>query len=235
MKISGARAEPFASMRRRNLAEAGAKVVVAQAADQVEFLGVSEAELTPAVRAAIATLVIELNDLRAEIQRLKARLQDAETAADGDPLTTAKNRRAFIRELKRIAAFAQRYDAPASLVYIDLDDLKGINDRFGHAAGDAVLQAVADRLSSHVRESDVVGRMGGDEFAVLLAQADLTVATAKAAMLARLIEAEPAPVGDWLIPIRVSWGVRQIDPALDAEALVADADGAMFAMKRARG
>jgi len=235
MKISSARAEPFASIRRRNLAEAGAKVVTSPAMDQVEFLGVSEAELTPAVRAAIATLVIELNDLRGEIQRLKARLQEAEVAADGDPLTSAKNRRAFIRELKRIAAFAQRYDAPASLVYFDLDDLKGVNDRFGHAAGDAVLQAVADRLSSHVRESDVVGRMGGDEFAVLLVQADLATAKAKAETLARLIEAEPAQVGAWLIPIRISWGARQLDPSLDAEALVAGADGAMFAMKRARG
>jgi diguanylate cyclase (GGDEF)-like protein len=235
MKITSAQAEPFASMRRRNLAEAGAKIVAAPAMDQVDFLGVSEAELTPAVRAAIATLVIELNDLRGEIQRLKARLQEAETAADGDPLTSAKNRRAFIREVKRIAAFAQRYDAPASLVYFDLDDLKGINDRFGHAAGDAVLQAVADRLASHVRESDIVGRMGGDEFAVLLVQADLPTATAKAEMLARLIEAEPAQVGAWLIPIKLSWGVRQLDPTLDAEQLIADADAAMFTMKRARG
>ena len=235
MKISSAQAEPFASMRRRNLAVAGAKIGVSPAMDQVEFLGVSEAELTPAVRAAIATLVIELNDLRGEIQRLKARLQEAEAAADGDPLTSAKNRRAFIREVKRIAAFTQRYDAPASLVYFDLDDLKGINDRFGHAAGDEVLRAVADRLSSHVRESDIVGRMGGDEFAVLLVQADFSTATAKAEMLARLIEAEPAQVGAWLIPIKLSWGVRQLDPDLDAEALIADADAAMFAMKRARG
>jgi len=186
------------------------------------------------VRQALATLVIELGDLRAEIQRLKARLQEAETAADEDPLTSAKNRRAFIRELKRIAAFAQRYDAPASVVYFDLDDLKGVNDRFGHAAGDAVLKAVASRLASHVRESDIVGRMGGDEFAVLLVQADLPTARAKAEMLARLVESEPVSVGDWLTPIRVSWGVRQIDPTLDAEALIADADGAMFAMKRTR-
>ncbi|HLY80804.1 MAG TPA: GGDEF domain-containing protein [Caulobacteraceae bacterium] len=235
MKISSARAEPFAAMRRRNLAEAGAKIAAPSMTDQVEFLGVPESDLTPAVRAAIATLVIELGGLRDEIQRLKARLQEAETAADGDPLTSAKNRRAFIREVKRIAAFAQRYDAPASLVYFDLDDLKGINDRFGHATGDAVLQAVADRLSTHVRETDVVGRMGGDEFAVLLVQADLATATAKAQTLARLVEAEPVQAGGWLTPVRVSWGVRQIDPALDAEALIADADGAMFAMKRARG
>src|ERR1700683_4609048 len=107
MKISSARAEPFASMRRRNLAEAGAKVGAPLAMDQVAFMGVSELELTPAVRQALAAPGIELKDLRAEIQRLKARLQEAETAADEDPLTSAKNRRAFIRELKRIAAFAQ--------------------------------------------------------------------------------------------------------------------------------
>ncbi|HVM99366.1 MAG TPA: GGDEF domain-containing protein [Caulobacteraceae bacterium] len=235
MKISSARAEPFTSIRRRNLAEAGARAVdAAPATDQAMFLGVSETELTPAVRAAIATLVIELNDLRAEIQRLKSRLIEAEAAADEDPLTTAKNRRAFLREVKRVAAFAQRYDSPASLVYFDVDDLKGVNDRFGHAAGDAVLQAVADRLASHVRESDVVGRMGGDEFCILLVQADDATARAKAEMLARLVETEPVQAGDWLAPVRVSWGVRQLDPALEIEGQLSEADAAMFAMKRAR-
>jgi hypothetical protein len=69
---------------------------------------------------------------------------------------------------------------------------------------------------------------------VLLVQADLATARAKAEMLARLVEAEPVHVGDWLTPIRVSWGVRQIDADLDAETLLADADGAMFLMKRTR-
>jgi len=236
MKISGARNDPYSPFARREAGEVAPRAVSeAPAADQARFLGISENELTPAVTAGIAMLMVELDSLRLEVQRLKARLLEAETAADEDPLTSAKNRRAFIRELKRIAAFAQRYDAPASLVYFDLDDLKGINDRFGHAAGDAVLKAVAARLASHVRESDIVGRMGGDEFAVLLVQADLPTATAKAEMLARLIEAEPAQVGAWLIPIRLSWGVRQLDPTLDAEQLIADADAAMFAMKRAKG
>jgi diguanylate cyclase (GGDEF)-like protein len=235
MKISSARSEPFASIRRRNLAMAGAQVVAdATPVDRVEFLGVAETELTPAVRAAIAALVVELDDLRTEVRQLKARLQDAEAAADEDPLTSAKNRRAFVRELKRVAAFAQRYEIPASLVYIDLDGLKGVNDRFGHAAGDAALKAVANRLASHVRESDIVGRMGGDEFAVLLVQADLHTAHAKAEMLVRLVESEPVAAGNWLSPVRISWGVRQIDPAKDAEDMIADADAAMFAMKRAR-
>jgi diguanylate cyclase (GGDEF)-like protein len=235
MKISAARSEPFAAIRRRNLAEAGAKVLgESQAADQARFLGLSESELTPAVKAALATLVIELDDLRAEVKRLKARLQEAEAAADADPLTGVKNRRAFLRELKRVGAFCLRYEAPASLLYFDLDDLKGVNDRFGHAAGDAALIAVAGRLSANVRDSDVIGRIGGDEFAVLLAQADGAVAAAKGEMLARAIAAAPVQSGDWLAPIRVSWGARQLDPAADAEAELSKADTAMLAMKRAR-
>jgi diguanylate cyclase (GGDEF)-like protein len=234
MKISSARAEPYPNIRRRSAAGARA-LQSAPAPDQAAFLGVSETELTPAVRAAIATLVLELNDLRTEVQRLKARLLEAEAAADEDPLTTAKNRRAFLREARRIAAFAQRYDSPASLVYVDVDDLKAVNDRLGHAAGDALLKAVADRLASHVRESDVVGRMGGDEFCVLLVQADFATAQAKAEMLARLVEAEPVNVGGRTTPVRVSWGVRQLDPTLDLEGQLAEADAAMFAMKRSRG
>src|SRR5579871_2799981 len=235
MKISGARAEPFAAVRRRGLAEAAAGAAPEAAApDQAQFLGVPETELTPAVRGAIALLVLELEDLKAEVRRLKARLLEAEAAADEDPLTGVKNRRAFIRELRRIAGFAQRYETPAALIYFDLDELKAINDRFGHAAGDAALTRVAGQLAAHVRESDVVGRMGGDEFAVALAQADPDAASAKAQALADLIAAAPLEIGDWLAPIRVSWGVRQIDPSADAEAIIADADAAMFAMKRAR-
>ena len=140
MKISGAATEPFSAIRRRSLVEAGARSAApARAVDEAQFLGIGEAELTPAVRAALAALVIELDDLKSEIARLKALLAEAEAAADEDALTSVKNRRAFIRELRRIAAFSQRYGSPASLIYFDLDDFKQINDRFGHAAGDAAL------------------------------------------------------------------------------------------------
>jgi diguanylate cyclase (GGDEF)-like protein len=235
MKISSARAQPYSPLRPQALAAATGQSTAVAPVDQARFLGISEIELTPAVQAAIATLVLELDELRVEVARLKARLTEAEAAADEDPLTCAKNRRAFMRELRRIAAFSQRYGWPASLVYFDVDDLKGVNDRSGHAAGDAVLQAVADRLVGHVRDTDVVGRMGGDEFAVLLAQADQQTAEAKAEMLARLVTAEPVQAGPWLTPVKVSWGVREIVPEADPEVLVADADAAMFAMKRTRG
>jgi diguanylate cyclase (GGDEF)-like protein len=234
MKITGARNEPFSAMRRRNLAQAGAQVRAAASADSAEFLGVPEAELTPAVRAAVQTLITEIDDLRTEVGRLKARLEESEAQADRDALTPLLNRRALMRELSRIRTFAQRYGAPASLVYFDLDDLKGVNDRFGHAAGDAVLQAVAERLSANVRESDVVGRMGGDEFAVILVQADQATAEAKAQSLVRAVEAQPLAFGDWSAPIHLTFGVREISQDLEPEAIVAAADAAMYARKRER-
>jgi len=236
MKITGARIEPFSTIRRRALAQAGAQSAApAAGGDTTAFLGLAERDLTPAVQRALQSLLIEIDDLRGEVARLKAQLAETQDLADRDGLTPLLNRRAFLREVGRIRAFCQRYGAPASLVYFDVDELKSINDRFGHAAGDAVLQAVADRLSGNVRDSDLVGRMGGDEFAVILVQADQPVAEAKAAALARAVEREPMSFGDWSAPLHVSYGVRQISADLEPEALVAAADAAMYAAKRDRG
>jgi len=235
MKITGARAEPFSQIRRRALAEAaGQPDVAAEKTDSAAFLGLTEAELTPAVRGAVQTLLTEIDDLRGEVGRLKARLSEVEGLADRDALTPLLNRRAFVRELSRVKTFAQRYGSPASVVFFDLDGFKRVNDRFGHAAGDAALKAVAERLSANVRESDVVGRLGGDEFGVILVQADHATAELKAAALAHAIEAEPIQFGDWTAPVHVSFGVRQISSEAEPEALLAEADAAMFARKRAR-
>lgn len=236
MKITGARSEPFSAIRRRALAEAGESVAAQSAAkaDEAVFLGVPKAEMTPAVQAALQILLSEVDDLKGEVSRLKARLAQAEDLADRDGLTPLLNRRAFVRELGRIGALGQRYGMPASLVYFDLDGFKAVNDRYGHAAGDAAIQAVAARLAARVRETDLLGRLGGDEFAVVLVQTDRTTAEAKAAALAQVIEAEPIRFGDWSAPIRLSYGVREIDPAVAAETLLAEADAAMFAAKRGR-
>lgn len=236
MKVTGARNEPFSAIRKRALAQAGAYVTAGTAAptDRTAFLGLGEADLTPAVQGAVKTLLTEIDDLRGEVARLKAKLSEAETLADRDPLTPLLNRRAFIRELGRIRTFAQRYGSPASVVYFDLDGFKGVNDRFGHAAGDAALQAVAERLSANVRDSDIIGRMGGDEFGVILVQADEATARAKAESLAQAIEASPIQFGDWSAPLHISYGVREITPDSEPEALVAEADAAMFAAKRLR-
>ena len=120
LKITGARNQPFSDIRKRALMQAGAKVVGRGPTrpDETAFLGLSEADLTPAVQGAIRTLLTEVDDLRQEVSRLKARLNQAEILADQDPLTPALNRRALMRELERIRTFSHRYGSPAALVYI---------------------------------------------------------------------------------------------------------------------
>jgi diguanylate cyclase (GGDEF)-like protein len=235
MKLLGVRVDPLSAARRRGgptaIAQAPA-LEAAPTADSAAFLGLGESDLTPQVQAALVTLLSEIDELRQEVGRLKARLSEAEELADQDVLTPLLNRRAFIRELNRVIAFAQRYGGPASLIYFDLDGFKAVNDRFGHAAGDLALKAVAERLAANVRESDVVGRLGGDEFAVILVHADRATAQAKAASLASVVEDEPVQCGEWLAPLKISYGVRQVTPGITAEQLLADADAAMYGQKR---
>lgn len=235
MKIGGVRTEPLAANRRGVAAPAAAAGAMAtQRVDSATFLGMTRAEMTPAVQAAIQTLLGELDELKSEVNRLKARLDEAEGLADRDALTPLLNRRAFVRELGRARTAAQRYGFALSLVYFDLDGFKALNDRLGHAAGDAALQAVAERLSANVRDSDVVGRMGGDEFAVVLVQADQTTAETKAATLAEAIERDLGIPGDGGARLRVSYGVREIGADVEPETLIAEADAAMFEAKRQR-
>ena len=234
MKVTGARTEPLAATRKRALAPGAAAAASPPKGDSVAFLGVPVAELTPAVQAAIQTLLGELDELRGEVGRLKDRLRAAEDLADRDTLTPLLNRRGFLRELGRVRTFAQRYDSPASLVYFDLDGFKAINDRYGHAAGDAALRGVAERLIANVRESDIVGRMGGDEFALILVQTDQATAEAKAAALVEAMERELLIVGDGAARIRLSYGVRELTAESEPEVLIAEADAAMFTAKRLR-
>jgi diguanylate cyclase (GGDEF)-like protein len=236
MKISSARPESFSAIRRRALAEAAGPALAraAVAVDKAGFLGLSETDLTPQVQTALKTLMTEIDDLRVEVGRLKFRLNEAQGLADLDVLAPVLNRRAFLREIKRVAAFAQRYGSPASLVFFDLDGFKVVNDRFGHAAGDEALKAVAQRLQANVRETDIVGRIGGDEFAVLLVQADQATALSKADSLAAAISGTPVRFGEWSAPLHISYGVREIEAGADPEVALAEADAAMFLRKRTR-
>ena len=176
----------------------------------------------------------EVEALRQELAVLKARLGEAEELADADVLTPVLNRRAFVRELNRTIAHAARYGAKACLLYFDLDAFKAVNDRFGHLAGDKVLTMVAARLLAHTRKSDVVGRMGGDEFAVILAHTNEAAARTKAAGLVAAIQSAPVAFDGQDILVRVSCGVRMIDPAASADQTLAEADAAMFLRKPAR-
>jgi diguanylate cyclase (GGDEF)-like protein len=176
-------------------------------------------------------LAIEVDRLAAQLEKSRARIADLEAKVDIDPLTDLLNRRSFERELKRSVAYVKRYGTSAALVYLDLNGFKPVNDRHGHAAGDAVLKAVAAALVRQVRASDLVARIGGDEFVVLLWNVSGPAAAAKAAALEQAIYSTPVRWSSSTLVVGASAGVALIG-ALDAPAdLLARADAAMYARK----
>jgi diguanylate cyclase (GGDEF)-like protein len=196
------------------------------------LLGIPEGELTPQVRAALAGLIGELRHLRLDLEREKERAHRLAALADQDALTPCLNRRAFLGELSRMLAFTERYRTPSSLVYVDVNDMKRINDSLGHGAGDAALCHVASALTENVRSFDVVGRLGGDEFAIALAQVDHYCALAKAQSLAEAIEGRPARWSGRDLEVRVAFGVHTFCRAVPVEDALDAADRAMYARKK---
>lgn len=196
-------------------------------------LGIPEVEFTPRVREAIITLMGEVDNLRKELQKTRDRLEEVERYADQDHLLPLLNRRAFVRELTRYISFAGRYGTPATLLYFDLDGFKQVNDSYGHAAGDAVLGQFANVLLSQTRDSDVVGRLGGDEFGVLLAHANVEQGRRKADQLAERLKASPASWQGKEIPIAFSYGAFELKGDDTPDMAMARADEAMYAQKRA--
>jgi diguanylate cyclase (GGDEF)-like protein len=185
-------------------------------------------------RSAAMRLAAEVERLAAELERSRARILDLETKIDIDPLTELLNRRGFERELKRSVAYVKRYGTSAALIFLDLDGFKPVNDRHGHAAGDAVLKAVAAALAGHVRASDVVARLGGDEFVMLLWNLSGTDAAAKAAALEQVIYATPVRWGASTLVVGASAGVAPVGPLDTPAELLARADAAMYARKEER-
>lgn len=200
--------------------------------DAVSFMGIPEAEITPQVRDALMSLMSEVDQLRREVERARQRIREAELLADHDPLLPVLNRRAFMRELSRVIAYGRRYDEPAALAYIDLDNFKQVNDSFGHSVGDAVLKHLAGIVSANIRETDVIGRLGGDEFGVILGRTDEKNAIAKANSLALLISMHPLLVNGNEIPLSISVGVVAFTGDDEPQAALARADAAMYRAKR---
>lgn len=183
-------------------------------------------------RSARATELAEkIVALRARLRAARRRIADLEASADTDALLGVLNRRGFERELRRSIAYVQRYGATAALIYCDVDKLKPINDRFGHAAGDAVLTAVARVLASHVRVSDLVGRLGGDEFGVILWNLAETDARAKADVLARAITGLKIRFRDRPISVSASFGLTAIRTNDGPGEAIERADRAMYEAK----
>jgi diguanylate cyclase (GGDEF)-like protein len=193
----------------------------------LQELGLSRGRVSGRVLAA-------LERLAAQRDELKARLAAAEDLADRDTLAPVFNRRAFLRELHRTMSEVERYKTPAAVIYIDLDGFKALNDEYGHAAGDAVLRHVGLLLTDSVRESDVVGRIGGDEFGLILNRASAAEAQAKSQALSDKINSSAILHAGVPHRIRASVGVHPIALVEDPETALARADEAMYAEKHAR-
>lgn len=178
-------------------------------------------------------LAAEMENLRAALVAARRRIKELEQRADEDALLPLLNRRGFIRELERALAYARRYGAKASLVYLDLDDFKAINDTYGHAAGDKVLEGVARLLLDNVRSSDVIGRLGGDEFAIVLWNTEGAPAEAKVAALAEIIAAAAFPEVEGEVELTASHGVTTLNANDTADTALSRADHAMYAGKNA--
>ncbi|NNF78260.1 MAG: GGDEF domain-containing protein, partial [Rhizobiales bacterium] len=132
----------------------------------------------------IRALEDEITRLHEELDARDAEIAKLKTMVDQDMFLPLLNRRAFEREFTRIWSAAKRYKFPVALIYMDLNNMKQINDQFGHEAGDLALRSVAKVLRENCRGSDLAGRMGGDEFGLLMMQSDIKAARQKAAELA---------------------------------------------------
>jgi diguanylate cyclase (GGDEF)-like protein len=149
-----------------------------------------------------------------------------------DDLTKVLNRRHFLDSLKTAFSRAQHHDRPLAVMMIDADDFKQVNARHGHSAGDDVLRVMAERCRGAVRESDIVGRVGGEEFAVALTDTDMTGALETAERLRRGVAAEPFAVGGDKLYLTVSVGVAARRAlGSDPGDLLRFADRALYAAK----
>ena len=194
--------------------------------------GLPDEALSPLARAAISDLLVENQRLLEELDKARERSAHLERLADEDALMPVANRRAFMRELSRLMALAKRYDSASSVIYIDLNGMKMINDRWGHNAGDAALQHVARLLIDNTRHADIIGRLGGDEFGVLLVKTDQHNAEVKAASLARTIEQHPLVWDGAPIRLSAAFGAYCFTGRETVAEALAAADQAMYRAKQ---
>lgn len=182
------------------------------------------------VRLEIAT---DITDKKSAEHELRAAIQHAEELALKDELTGLSNRRAFFEQGKRIFEQSKRFGHPISVIMMDIDHFKMINDKYGHSSGDKVLQAVAEPLRRLVREIDIVARIGGEEFAFALPETGLENAVNLAERLRSEIEDLVVTNDGHNIKITASFGVvtcKDVDQNIDA--LLTGADNALYVAKR---
>ncbi len=186
-------------------------------------------DLTIAIQALEAA-----NSVDKMITQLNRRIAELEKLAETDELTGLLNRRGFNSQLQRALSSASRYDEQGVLIYIDLDGFKPINDTYGHAAGDEVLRQVANLVHDGIRDTDYCGRLGGDEFSVLLTRTSWENGIARAENIEKNLN---NTIVNWQgrnIAVAASFGLQIYGSKDEGQDLLSRADEAMYKTKRLR-
>lgn len=201
-------------------------------ADTASVLGIPAAEMTPKVRNAIMTLMSEVENMRSELEIAHRRISELEKLADQDSLIDISNRRAFVREMTRMISYSDRYGINSSLIFLDMNDLKVINDTMGHKAGDQALVHVAKVMQSNLRDSDIIGRLGGDEFGIILPKANEHNANQKAEQIVGALEKNPLVINGRNITLKVAYGIYPLHSGLSPDQALDHADKKMYSNKQ---
>ncbi len=180
------------------------------------------------LKRSILTMAQELEDA---ISKLKSEKEQFEELALKDPLTGLNNRRAFISESNRILDLAKRHGEPLSLLMLDIDNFKKINDTYGHDVGDLVLKKLAEVIKKNVRSSDIPARFGGEEFVILLPKTDEKGALLVAERIRKDFRNASVQVDGKNVWTSVSIGVAAFGGSEDLDALVKKADEALYQAK----
>lgn len=180
-----------------------------------------------------ALLLEEIVRLRSDIQILSDKVLELEALAYRDALVPLANRRGMLRDLEAMIARHHRHQIPSAMLFVDLDDLKILNDSFGHGGGDVALIHVAEKLLIGTRSNDTVARLGGDEFCVLLDHANEALALAIAKRLVDMIAGEDCLYQGQPMPLSVAIGVTLIEAGDTPATVLARADQAMYRVKAA--
>jgi len=171
--------------------------------------------------------------LGSKLQTMQAELGQARVQMTLDPLTKLYNRAALDTQLERIVGLSLLAGSPASVLMIDVDHFKQVNDTFGHRAGDAILQQFADRLvSTFLRKSDFIARYGGEEMAVLLQSDGLAISSKIAERFLEIVKRKPFEHEGDEIPITVSIGLAELNPGESVASWIERADRALYQAKK---